>query len=325
MDNIENIEVLISKFLAGEASPEEAMQLEDWKLQDIKHMEQFVQSQKLFAIVNNKSQYLKINKSKAWQHVQSKTYHETKVIPLYSKFKLQIGLAASLLLILSTYFLLRNQSTNSENYSNTITAKNSIKHIALNENSQIDLAPGASLVYNDNFGRTNRKVKLNGSAYFNVKHNEAMPFIVDLGHVFVKDLGTKFEIKLSADTDSIHIKVDEGIVLLFDSASNVIEIKASERALYIKSSKQLLTNNQLIRDEINLNFENTKLVTVIAQLEEKFITQITLTNTKLNNCVISAKFKDDDLATILDVICETLGLTYEKQSTGFIIKGEACN
>jgi ferric-dicitrate binding protein FerR (iron transport regulator) len=325
MDNIENIEVLISKFLAGEASPEEAMQLEDWKLQDIKHMEQFVQSQKLFAIVNNKSQYLKINKSKAWQNVQSKTYHETKVIPLYSRFKLQIGLAASLLLILSTYFLLRNQSTNSENYSNTITAKNSIKHIALNENSQIDLAPGASLVYNDNFGKTNRKVKLNGSAYFNVKHNEAMPFIVDLGHVFIKDLGTKFEIKLSADTDSIHIKVDEGIVLLFDSASNVIEIKASERALYIKSSKQLLTNNQLIRDEINLNFENTKLVTVIAQLEEKFVTQITLTNTKLNNCVISAKFKDDDLATILDVICETRGLTYEKQSTGFIIKGEACN
>jgi ferric-dicitrate binding protein FerR (iron transport regulator) len=322
MDNIENIEILISKFLAGEATPEEAMQLEDWKLQDPKNMEQFEQSQKLFALINDRSLNFQIDKKKAWKNVQSNTKQETKVISLS---KVLIGLAASLLIIISAYFLLNNQSNDKQNSLISINAINQIKHIALNENSQVDLASGSKLVYDANFGKTNRNVKLIGSAYFTVKHNEAMPFIVDLGHVFVKDLGTKFDIKLSADTDSIHIKVDEGIVLLFDSASNAIEIKASERALYIKSTKQLITNNQLIKNDVNLNFESTKLAAVVQQLEDKFVTKITLTNPNLNNCTISAKFKDDDIATIITVICETLGLTYEKQSDGFIIKGEACN
>jgi ferric-dicitrate binding protein FerR (iron transport regulator) len=152
-----------------------------------------------------------------------------------------------------------------------------------------------------------------------------MPFIVDLGNVFVKDLGTKFYIKLSADSDSIHLKVDEGIVLLFDSASNAIEIKASERALYIKSTKQLLNNDALLKKELYLNFDKTPLSIVAVQLEEKFGVKIIYTNPKLNNCVISAKFKEEDLDTIIAIITETLGLSYKKENVGYIINGESCN
>lgn len=325
MDNTENIETLISKFLAGEASPEEAMLLEDWKLNNPKNMEKFIQCQKIFALANNQSPKLQYNKTKAWKNIQLHIKHDTKVISLYQNYKTILGLAASILIFGGVYFLLKNQSSSFENSNHIVTAHNTVKHLELIENSQIDLASGSQLIYDNNFGKTNRNVKLNGSAYFIVKHSENIPFIVDLGKVYVKDLGTRFDIKLSADTDSIHIKVDEGIVLLFDSASNAIEIKASERALYIKSTKQLITNNQLNSYDVKLNFENTRLAMVIAQLEEKFVTKISLANPKLNNCVISAKFKDDDITTIISVICETLGLTYEKQSNGFIIKGEACN
>lgn len=325
MDKLENTEILISKFLAGEATPEEAIQLEDWKKQDSKNLEQFQQSQKLFALLNNQSPNFQINKNKAWENVQSITKQEPKIIPIFRNYKLLIGLAASLLIILSTYFLLRNQSNNDENSYISVQATNEVKHIALNENSQIDLAPGAAIIYDTHFGKTNRNVKLKGSAYFTVKHNEAMPFIVDLGKVYVKDLGTKFEIKLSADSDSIHIKVDEGIVLLFDSASNAIQITASERALYIKSTKQVINPQQLNGNADILNFDKTPLSMVIAQLEEKFTVKVKLENPKLNNCVISAKFKDEDLATILTIITETLGLTYQKQNNEFVINGEACN
>ncbi|HRG59683.1 MAG TPA: FecR family protein [Bacteroidia bacterium] len=325
MDNTENIETLISKFLAGEASPEEAMLLEDWKLNNPKNMEKFIQCQKIFALANKQATKLQYNKTKAWKNIQLHIKHETKVISFYQNYKTLLGLAASILIIAGVYFFLKNQSSTLEISNHIVSAQNKVKHLELNENSRIDLAIGSQLIYDNNFGKTNRNVKLNGSAYFTVKHNETLPFIVDLGNVYVKDLGTKFEIKLSADTDSIHIKVDEGIVLLFDSASNAIEITASERALYIKSTKQLITNNQLLGYDVNLNFENTKLSAVIAQLEEKFVAKIILANPKLNNCQISAKFKDEDLATILAVITETLGLTYEKQNNEFIIKGEACN
>jgi len=325
MDSADKIEEIISKFLAGEATPEEAMYLEDWKLKDPKNNQLFEQSQQLFAIANPHEKSFQINKNKAWDKVQAKINQNKKVIPLYKNYGVIIGIAASFIVMISAYFLLRNQTIENDHKVYTILAINKLKQITLNENSKIDLAKGAQLSYDQNFGIKNRNVKLSGSAYFTVKHDDAMPFIVDLGHVYVKDLGTKFDIKLSADTDSIYIKVDEGIVLLFDSASNAIEIKASERALYIKSTKQLFTADDLNTQTSILNFENAKLAYVIAQLEEKFTTKIIVANPKINLCSLSAKFKEDDITTILAVICETLGLSYEKHDGGFIIKGEACN
>jgi ferric-dicitrate binding protein FerR (iron transport regulator) len=324
MDNINYIETLISKFLSGEASPEEAMQLEDWKLQDPKNLEQFEKSQKLFHLLKSHHQ-IKPNIDIAWQRVQSEINTEPKIIALFKNYKTFIGVAASLVLLVSTYFLIKKQNGNTQLQTITLTAQNKVKNIALLDHSTINLSPGASLVYDQNFGKTNRKVVLKGSAYFTVKHKEEMPFIVDLGNVFVKDLGTKFYIKLSADSDSIHLKVDEGIVLLFDSASNAIEIKASERALYIKSTKQLLNNDALLKKELYLNFDKTPLSIVAVQLEEKFGVKIIYTNPKLNNCVISAKFKEEDLDTIIAIITETLGLSYKKENVGYIINGESCN
>lgn len=323
MDNSENTEEIISKFLAGEATPEEAMQLEDWLKLSSKNRQHFIKSEKLFALANPLSKNLKLNQAQAWKNIENETINKSNVIPLYTKYKYAIGIAASLLLIVSAYFIIQKQFSANHIQHYTLAASHVKKEITLSDQTNIQIAAGSSIVYDENFGKFNRNVILNGSAYFTVKHSETLPFIVDLGNVFVKDLGTKFNITLSADTDSIHINVDEGVVLLFDSSSNSIEIKASERAIYIKSSKQILKPAQ--QDENVLSYDKMPLSKVIAELEKKFSTKIVLANPKLNDCTITAKFKEEDVYTILAVITETLGLTLEKQADSFIITGKACN
>ena len=323
MDNSNKIEEIISKFLAGEATPEEAMQLEDWKKLNDANNQQFIKSEKLFELASPSSKKRNFNQSQAWENVANETINKVKIIPFYSKYKYALSIAASLLLLISIYLIIQKQFSNNAIQQFTLAANHAKKDITLNDNTQINIAAGSSIVYDENFGKLNRNVILHGSAYFTVKHSETLPFIVDLGNVFVKDLGTKFNITLSADTDSIHINVDEGVVLLFDSTSNSIEIKASERAIYIKSSKQIIKPTP--QNETVLNFDKAPLSRVITELEEKFSTKILLSNPKLNDCTISAKFKEEDLYTILAVITETLGLSLEKQNDGFIIKGTACN
>jgi transmembrane sensor len=323
MDNSDNIDSLIGKFLAGEASPEEAMQLEDWKNLSTDNLKQFKQSEKIFNLVKKQSFISTVSKENAWKKIENKTFYKSKIIVLRPNFKRGLVIAASLLLLVSGYFVIQKQISINKPLQHTFAYTENNKNISFSDETQIELAPGSKIVYDDNYGKINRNISLIGSAYFTVKHNDTLPFIVDLGNVFVKDLGTKFNITLSADTDSIHIKVDEGIVLLFDSASNSIEIKASERAIYIKSSKQILKPEQL--NENILNFDKTPLSKVIVEIEEKFGTKIILENSRLNECTISAKFKDEDLYTVLTVIAETLGLTFEKQNENYLIKGKACN
>lgn len=324
MDNPDKTDELISKFFAGEATPEEAMQLEDWKGQSPEHAALFAQSEKLFALAGKKSNELKLNKAAAWKKVEQTISKEAKIIPVKGKFKATLSIAAAMLVLCVAYFFIQKQGGEPAVQQILVSAKNENKNVNFNEQTRIELKAGSALVYDENFGKSNRNIKLHGSAYFTVTHSELLPFIVDLGQVYVKDLGTKFNITLSADTDSIHINVDEGVVLLFDSMSNSIEIKASERAIYIKSSKQIIQPEKQPAGS-TVNFDKAPLSTVIAQLEEKFLTKIILDNPKLSTCIISAKFNNEDLATILAVIAETLGLTIEKQENNFIIKGQACN
>lgn len=323
MDNSDKIEILIAKFLAGEASPEEAIQLEDWKNESSQNLQQFNQSVKLFNLATQSSNQLNINKEQAWAIIENDAIKKSKVIQLRPHSKIAIGIAASVLIILSSYFIIQKNFLSNQNNLITVAAVDAKKEINLTDQTNIQIAKGSSIIYDQNYGKSNRNVKLLGNAYFTVKHNDTLPFIVNLGHVFVKDLGTKFNITLSADTDSIHIRVDEGVVLLFDSASKSIEIKAGERAIYIKSSRQII--KPASANETTLNFDKTPLINAFNEIEEKFSCKIIVENPAINSCTISAKFKDEDVSTILAIITETLGLTVVLQNENYIIKGNACN
>lgn len=70
MNKRENIDELISKFLSGEALPEEAMQLEDWKSESSDNMAYYEQYETVFALTGSYSKATEPNIQKAWEKVQ---------------------------------------------------------------------------------------------------------------------------------------------------------------------------------------------------------------------------------------------------------------
>mgnify|MGYP001351540839 CR=1 FL=1 len=100
-------------------------------------------------------------------------------------------------------------------------------------------------------------------------HKDELPLIVDAGKVFIKDIGTQYNVVAQPDSDSLYVHVDEGEVSLYDESGFETRIKRAESAFYIKSQEKI--------------------------------------------------------ETVLSIIVETLGVTYEKNKEGFIIKGEKCN
>ena len=76
---------------------------------------------------------------------------------------------------------------------------------------------------------------------------------------------------------------------------------------------------------MQLNFANTRLEDVIVRLNELYRTTIVLENATLKNCTITTQFNHEDLETVMNILTETLGLKYEKTSSGYLIKGESCH
>ena len=155
--------------------------------------------------------------------------------------------------------------------------------------------------------------------------------IVDAGKVFMKDIGTQFNVVALPGSDSLYVHVDEGEVSLYDETGIETRIKKAESAFYIKSQKKIAVNatDETIRaqmqDTISLNFVNAKLTDVVKTLNKKYHTTITIEKKSLENCTITSKFYNEKIETVLSIIAETLKVTYEKNKEGFIIKGEKCN
>src|SRR5699024_9510107 len=96
---------------------------------------------------------------------------------------------------------------------NISTGENQIKTIVLQDSSQITLNENSVLEFPDEFSDTLRYVRLQGEAYFDVKHDSDKPFRVITDSVFTQVLGTTFniqthksEISVALISGSVHVQ-----------------------------------------------------------------------------------------------------------------------
>lgn len=66
--------------------------------------------------------------------------------------------------------------------------------VTLPDGTTVNLNSGSRIAYSQDFGITNRDIRLDGQGYFDVKHNDDMPMCVTTPHAIVSDLGTAFDL-----------------------------------------------------------------------------------------------------------------------------------
>lgn len=325
----EHIDTLIARFLSGEASPEEAMELEDWKQQHPDNLAYYVSASKIYVGQLHSALLYEPDVKASWQKLQNQLHPAASIQPIVKtgnpKRFWSIAASVSLFLLLGflAFYLFRGRTDEHLIYAATTTAL----PVTLNDGSEVSINPNSEIRLDKNFKNGKRTVYLKGSASFSVVHDEKKPFIVDAGNIYIKDIGTRFTIRQSSDTDTVFIKVDEGVVLLFDSIGAELEIKATQSAVYVRSRKQIISPEyQVLAPSTapEMVFTNSKLGSVLAELNRRYKSAVGVQNKALNECIITTRFGQEDLETVLTIICETLGLTYEKNGKTYLIKGQAC-
>jgi len=89
--------------------------------------------------------------------------------------------------------------------------------VSLLDGSQVILSPGSTLRYATAFGVSHREVRLDGEAYFAVRHDARRPFLVRAGDLVVADLGTEFVVRAYPEDRHGRVIVREGRVGIGDT------------------------------------------------------------------------------------------------------------
>ena len=106
--------------------------------------------------------------------------------------------------------------------------------------------------YSQGFGVDDRKLTLEGEGYFEVAHNEKVPFEVCTKEVNLRVLGTKFNFKNYSNDEEVMISLVEGKVALQNG------IKAMEE-LYLEPNERMVLNKltgEMVKSKANVEYAN---------------------------------------------------------------------
>lgn len=108
--------------------------------------------------------------------------------------------------------------------------------VLFQDGSKVHLNSGSRIRYPKQFGLSERRVQLEGEAWFEVAKNRNRPFVVDLSCLDVRVLGTTFDVKAYPDEEAIFVALESGSVELKSKTLKDLLLKPGEKAFYNRAS-----------------------------------------------------------------------------------------
>lgn len=314
---------LLPKYFAGEALPEERRQVEEWLSSDDRNRQEYEAFEKLWNITGAASGRGDINLDAEWKRMDSYINPvRIKTITLARVFRI----AASVILVSALAFLgLKIAGTKSEK-----APVAEMSNISLPDGSVISLNAGSKITYNKGFGQTHRNLNLKGEAYFEVKKNTALPFIVETQNTAVRVTGTKFNVRSYKEGKEVKVTVTEGSVAFYETArpAKKAELGAGETGMYDKSMKVIKKQEALNLNDIAwktriMDFSNTPLSEVGDIISNTYHRTVSI-DPAVQGCSITVRFENQDLQKVLTILKSTLELSIATDGEQIIIKGSGC-
>jgi len=303
--------------IEGRLISDEQHKLDRWLAESAENQANYNEIKKVFEATGKLKVDFNPNEHKALQKVNSRLTSKRYL------YWIQRSAAAVILLFVVTKAIL---FISTETKWNELTAT-SQQIIYLDDSSKIVLAENAHFKYPVKFGSKERKVFLQGRAYFEIKPDKKHPFVISTNNTNIKVLGTKFLVDASNSRQE-RVVVDEGKVAL--SPVNSLP----EKTVFLTRNEigtWNATDNQITECEnydanINsalsgrLSFTDTPLKEIIKDLERHYQVKIELTDKSLESRKYTGTFSHVEPEKTLGIISMSLNISVEKNGNIYIIK-----
>ena len=322
---------LASKYLSGNATPEEIRELEAWVLADPENQKTFTSYKKAWMLSGLSESKEHVDVDEAWKKLSSKVFNkgeqaaETKVVPIRRFTGLRI--AASLALLITAAFLIYHFV--GADGATRLAATNASQSFELSDGSEVTLNQSSSLIYKEVKKTSTRLAKLDGDAYFDIERDEKSPFIIQTQNIEIEVLGTSFYVDSRKDEEEIQVIVESGSVAVRSGSDETI-LKPNEKAIFKKQTQELVKSvnddpNYLSVKTNTLDFSNSSIEEVVFALNRLFNADISIEIADTTSCKITTTFKNKPLDFIVTVIEQTLGIQAVGEGKSVILSGSKCN
>jgi len=331
--------IILTKYIVGEAGDDEKKFIIKWISEDASHEKLYVELKAAWHQSDFYENPGRIDVDKAYNLFREKISKPRRKVFALQFSRLQVAASIALLFSIGVviFFLLQKKSNNTPVFSQEIIVpKGRQEKIILNDGTGVWLNSGSVLKIDNNYGKKNRLVYLEGEGYFEVVHHKNMVFTIATKDYTIRDIGTKFNIKAYTADSIFETAVMDGKISVegrFSGDNKVSTIllaknavlkvrhplpKDASRAYPASASPVVVLRNapnvnsyNYWKDDI-LVFDNLSFKDIAVQLERKYNVVILIKDDSLNNYHFSGSFnKVPDIENVLNIIQETTPISYQ--------------
>lgn len=271
--NQSQLHTLITRYLNGEASPEEEALLVQWL--DVLALKGEMPAGNLTALEKERL------RRKLFHNIKERTGYSPKI-----KRWRRWAAAAAVALPLAVGSWLWWQRASQPAPVNVLVLRTGIgeqKMVHLGDSSRIWLAPNSELQYPETFGDNRQVTLLSGEAYFDIAHRPNQPFTVKVDSLQVAVLGTAFNIRAYQNATSLEVAVSNGKIKVMHGAEELGVLTGQQQLLVQKGSYtsrrgEISTANIESWKNNRLLFDKMPLAEVLERLENYYPVQFTAAN-----------------------------------------------
>jgi ferric-dicitrate binding protein FerR (iron transport regulator) len=308
--------LLITRYLAGNATPAEVADLVRWVEESDLNKQYFDEARNIWESSSSLTYHGTIKMDDALSKVLDRISFDSKIktIWIYWKKLAAVILIPLLLGNLIWYYLKSDKISFGSQpvYNEVYAAFGTRTALKLADGSSVWLNSGSSLKYPARFTGRERIVQLTGEAYFEVEKNPEVPFLVKTPTLNVKATGTKFNVSdyitdINSDVALVSGKVFVTKINDDNRKENIQELFPSQHLILSKKTGTISVQNEDIIEYISwkdgkLVFRNKPLSYVVNKISQVFNVDIELQGNTLQDYRYRATFEDESLTEILKLL-----------------------
>lgn len=304
---------ILHRFFAGETSMQEGLSIKAWLEASEENRCIFQRERRLYDAL--------------MLHDDRQPVVHSFKLPVRRLMKEVMKVAAIILLSLTFYTLYQNQLWEKENMAmHTVTVPAGQRtHLTLPDGSKVWLNARTQLCYPVNFNQKERKVILEGEAYFDVARNEKKPFIVQTEQYQVEVLGTQFNVEAYSESDEFETTLMQGSVKVSSQQNpgQTLTLQPNQKA-YVKDgalTAVMVDDFSSYRwKEGLICFKNTPFQEVMHEFEKYYGIRVVIENQDVIPYSYNGKFRQSDgVDYALSVLQRDIHFTYNKDNESEII------
>jgi transmembrane sensor len=325
-NRINDIDELIGKYLAGEASAEERNIVNSWCRENEGNLQYFNHLRLIFDRSATVQESIDVDADVAWNKVKSRLRQQEKIVPLKPERSswTYLKIAASIAVVFAVGFFAYRNTAKSTTPLEVVADVKTVTD-TLPDGSEVVLNKKTKLQYAYNKSKKEHLVKLRGEAYFDINHAKEENFIIEASGVFIRDIGTSFNVKAYPDSATIEVVVEEGEVIFYTATDSGLSLKAGGKGIYNKVTKEFSVD----RPEANVAayktrtfvFQGTRLAEVAEQINRVYDTKLIVSDA-IKDCKITVNFDNEPIDEIIALIRLTHeGITMKTTEQGIELDG----